>query len=428
MDPWCFHHDSPAESVPLDLLPRFAEMASSQYELEVQQGVLLIRKLLEVKENPPIQSVVDAGVCERLVACMQHADSELQLNASLALGNIISSDADPGMQRNYYEEQTSNVAGRAKCRNRALEAGAMSALLNIIRTCPPENLSLLRAAVKAVANLCRFKPVPELNHIAPAIPILALTVQHPDIEIASDSLWAFSYICDEPQDRVQLVIGSGVVPLIINILDSPNENFLLPALYIVGNICSGTEVQTQVVIDAGCLRSLVLHLNPQRPRSVRKETLWLLSNICAGSTTQIQAVIEIGLLPAIVSTISAPEAEVKKEALWTCAVLTSNGTYQQIMSLVEAGALEAFFDAIDTCTDKKTLTLALECIFAVVESGAELLLRGIHVSNIYVDRIRSFQGESVIEGLLSHSDAKIRSHAESIFHDYIDHEQLDDEH
>lgn len=234
LGPWRFHRDSPPESVPFDLLPKLAEMTNSQDEKEIQQGVLLIRKLLTVKENPPIQAVVDAGVCVRLVTCMQHADNELRLNASFALSSIAASGASFSQHvidlGDDCKEQASlalgNIAGiGARYRNDVLEKGAMSPLLNNIQTCSPENLSLLRAAVTATSNLCRSKPLPPLDHVSPAFPILALAIQHPDTDIASNSLEALADSCSGTPDQVQLVIDCGVVPLIVSILDSQNENF-----------------------------------------------------------------------------------------------------------------------------------------------------------------------------------------------------------
>lgn len=62
---------------------------------------------------------------------------------------------------------------------------------------------------------------------------------------------------------------------------------------------SGSDVQTQMAIDAG-----VLNILPQLMRhpkaSVQKEAAWALSNIAAGPCKQIQQLITCGLLPPLV--------------------------------------------------------------------------------------------------------------------------------
>lgn len=72
-----------------------------------------------------------------------------------------------------------------------------------------------------------------------------------------------------------------------------------PALRSIGNIVSGSDLQTQAAVDAG-----VLNVLPQLMRhskaSVQKEAAWALSNIAAGPCKQIQQVITCGLLPPLV--------------------------------------------------------------------------------------------------------------------------------
>ena len=77
------------------------------------------------------------------------------------------------------------------------------------------------------------------------------------------------------------------------------SNLQVPALRCIGNIVSGSDTQTQVVIDADVLAVLPELLRHTKP-SVQKEAAWALSNIAAGSCLQIQQIITCGLLPPLV--------------------------------------------------------------------------------------------------------------------------------
>ena len=60
-----------------------------------------------------------------------------------------------------------------------------------------------------------------------------------------------------------------------------------PALRSVGNIVTGTDAQTQVMINNSVLSALGQLL--QSPKdSIRKEVCWTISNITAGTAQQIQ--------------------------------------------------------------------------------------------------------------------------------------------
>lgn len=87
-------------------------------------------------------------------------------------------------------------------------------------------------------------------------------------------------------------------------LDNVSSSVLrqTPALRSVGNIVTGTDMQTQCVLNAGALQmfpSLLCH----EKANIQKEAAWTLSNITAGKDTQIQEVIEAGLMPILVEVL-----------------------------------------------------------------------------------------------------------------------------
>ena len=59
------------------------------------------------------------------------------------------------------------------------------------------------------------------------------------------------------------------------------------ALRAVGNIVTGDDIQTQVVLNCSVMHCL-LHLLTSPKESIRKEACWTISNITAGNRQQIQ--------------------------------------------------------------------------------------------------------------------------------------------
>lgn len=72
-----------------------------------------------------------------------------------------------------------------------------------------------------------------------------------------------------------------------------------PALRTIGNIVTGDDVQTQVVINRGGLAGLLSLLSNQK-KGIVKEACWTISNITAGNADQIEQVrpefLEIGVV------------------------------------------------------------------------------------------------------------------------------------
>ncbi len=68
------------------------------------------------------------------------------------------------------------------------------------------------------------------------------------------------------------------------------------ALRAVGNIVTGDDVQTQVILNCSVLPCL-LHLLSSQKESIRKEACWTISNITAGNRAQIQVIFSFSCLP-----------------------------------------------------------------------------------------------------------------------------------
>src|SRR5210317_1909290 len=83
-------------------------------------------------------------------------------------------------------------------------------LLNIQQ---PNSMSMLGNVTWTLSNLCRGKPAPHLDLVAPAIDVLAaLLTKEVSTEVLVDAVWALSYLSDGPDERIERVMMTGVTP------------------------------------------------------------------------------------------------------------------------------------------------------------------------------------------------------------------------
>lgn len=112
-----------------------------------------------------------------------------------------------------------------------------------------------------------------------------------------------------------------------------SHSIVKAALRAVGNIVTGDDVQTQVILNSGALPH-ILHLLSSEKESIRKEASWTISNITAGNRQQIQAVIDSQIFPVLIHILKNDEFKTRKEAAWSITNATSSGTAEQIKYLV----------------------------------------------------------------------------------------------
>lgn len=95
---------------------------------------------------------------------------------------------------------------------------------------------------------------------------------HCSVAIVSDVCWALSYFTDGPNERLEAVCQARIIPHVVRLVATCNDkSILIPALRVIGNIVTGDDRQTQMILDAEALVALRSHLDKNTPAVTKKE-------------------------------------------------------------------------------------------------------------------------------------------------------------
>lgn len=397
-----------------------------------------IRRLLSRDKNPPIDEVVNEGLVVALVQALGYPDEKVQYEAAWALTNVVSGttrhtqaavDAGATVALINLARSTSNHALADQCfwavanimgdcaifRDHAIDCNVIPVLREFTDNVQSLKVTLARTLAWVCSNICRHKE-PQINHdqMRTVLPAIGNLLTYDDQEVRQDACWALSYLTDNDDAALEIVLSANLLTQVKNLISSNVDKMVAPALRVFGNFVSGNDRITQVIIDTAILRTAMPSIM-DKSGVVLKEACWMLSNILAGTVPQIQAVIDAGLVPKIVFALECGEFKVKGEAAYALSNLALSGTQEQVYTLAQAGILSAVAKLLNVRHVEFLINL-LTVVHAVFNSISTMKP---DVLEAYKDEFEAAGGIDFVEELQNHENQKIYEFCYEIINNYF---------
>ena len=79
--------------------------------------------------------------------------------------------------------------------------------------------------------------------------MVKVLIENDKEDTITDVCWALSYISDGERDRITDLLRNDLLQKLINLMKHDNVAIAIPCLRTVGNIVTGEDNETQMVID-----------------------------------------------------------------------------------------------------------------------------------------------------------------------------------
>lgn len=152
----------------------------------------------------------------------------------------------------------------------------------------------------------------------------------------------------ENGNNYQVYIDIGFLPILLQTIESKNDNIKFETIWTITNLCGGDSDIVNAVIECGLLPPLIENLQSSNIEIV-EQTVWALSNIAGDNDDCKLLLIKAGIIDTIVE-ICSPESSTKfiENVAWFCFNLNSKGVKYE---LGESVYLETFIPLLAFLND-----------------------------------------------------------------------------
>ncbi|KAL6122412.1 hypothetical protein NUSPORA_00542 [Nucleospora cyclopteri] len=334
---------------------------------EVHKGAYEFRLILSQESNPPIQEVINSRIIPRVVELLnprheiyQHGSplrDEIRVECAWILTNIctgtheqtaiaVENGTIPPLVEMLGESSDSvvdqavwclgNIAGDCESfRDQIIGLNALQITVEKIKIYSKKSIKIFRNLMWLLSNFNRGRtPAPRFEEMLISFKVFEEFCMFDDPEVVASCFWGISYIVDVDNGLTNQILQSMIIKRSHELLHSLHTQLihkgttrlakicnqaLSPIIRTIGNIVTGTDEQTQKILDFGLLEffpDIFYKYESKRIPRIRKEICWTVANVTAGMPSQVQYIVDKGYVPLLIDAISSYELYVRREAIY----------------------------------------------------------------------------------------------------------------
>nr|XP_027197096.1 importin subunit alpha-3-like [Dermatophagoides pteronyssinus] len=257
-------------------------------------------------------------------------------------------------------------------------------------------------AIKTARMLLSSDKNPPIDEIIAAgiLPTLIDALKYSNLPtLQFEAAWALTNIASGTSIQTRKVVDEGAVPLLVNLLLSPNENVSDQSLWALGNIIGDGPDLRDFVIENGVLEPLITILHRYPSPSFVRNLSWVIINMCRNKNPPLAITVLATILPVLQNLLEhSQDTSILIDVVWAISYITDHGN-EQIQMVIDSG-LVSFIIPLLHHEDLKIQTPALRVIGNIV-TGTDDQTQFVLDSNVL----------AYLPPLLNHPKEKIKKEA-----------------
>ncbi|CAD8087567.1 unnamed protein product [Paramecium sonneborni] len=365
------------KSVNQEFIEIYVEMIESDDIVKQHFGLLAIRRLISINQNPNsfeiTQAIIESSIVPKLMQIVDLQSNQLFLFEALWILTNIASGTNQQTQvivkngaipillkhlnSKHYNilEQVFWAIGNIAAdedgdfRNIIIQQGGLFKIVQISEKLMKENRSqLVKLCSWTLRNLSRGNPNQYIDKYKRQIINLFTYIinKFDDQETLFDAYWGLYYISNSKNglDSIQEIINTGIIDRFIQLLKSNcTVQIIALDLRIIKKILGGSQSQKEYVLNKNIIDNFAHLLTKLELKSIRREICQCLSNIIAGNQSQIKRLINNDqILKSLESIFIFENVETQIEIAFIFSNALKYINQNDILRLVDYGVLQIF--------------------------------------------------------------------------------------